>query len=315
MALVTAPELEAWVRRVVSAVQAGNDYEDSLVELKFEWPEVDRFAPRLAGHANAMSGHELLWIIGLSEGGDLRTVTRDAATWWPPLQKRFDGPAPRLDKTLHVQIGNETLTALLFEANAAPYILVNPAGLISRWMPWREATATRAANRSEVLRVLEPVVLAPEIAVVPTGIEWLTGQPTGNDDIDWDLRLGLEIRPRSHHPVVFTSNSLQRATFVLNSHDRPTVNFSWHTSASEPSPFARGADVVFDRPGSMEIMAFNQRTQSPLLQPEDEITVEIEVLPVGAQIAANTTVSMVRQPHDTYWGFWVRKGSRSIYRP
>jgi hypothetical protein len=51
-------ELEAWVLEVLERVEQGKPVEDSRVELKREWPDPERAARRIAGHANAARGEQ-----------------------------------------------------------------------------------------------------------------------------------------------------------------------------------------------------------------------------------------------------------------
>lgn len=61
-------QIESWASTVIAAVEAGQNSEDSRVELKAELPKDPRKAARLiAGHANAALDESLLWLIGVDE--------------------------------------------------------------------------------------------------------------------------------------------------------------------------------------------------------------------------------------------------------
>lgn len=91
---MTPQELELKVHEIVAWVRSGHAWEDDLVELKRDLIETQRFARRLAAHANTAHGHPIVWIIGLDE--DARSVEgapgADIAGWLPSVEARFDGP-------------------------------------------------------------------------------------------------------------------------------------------------------------------------------------------------------------------------------
>jgi len=52
---------------VIDCVKKGQPNEDFLVELKRDWIEKGKAARRIAGHANAARGENILWLIGVDE--------------------------------------------------------------------------------------------------------------------------------------------------------------------------------------------------------------------------------------------------------
>jgi hypothetical protein len=158
-----------WALDIVSRVKSGAKVEHSLVELKAEWPSPERAARRLAGHANAALGSDILWIIGLDEVRGLVGVeSGELSNWWSSVCANFDGVSPAMtDILLHVD--GITLHALVFETVRAPFIVKNPlygkqgGGPVEREVPWREGTAIRSATRSDLIRLLSPVMMLPEI--------------------------------------------------------------------------------------------------------------------------------------------------------
>jgi hypothetical protein len=161
--------LESWALAVVARVEAGARVEDARVELKREWIDSHKAARRLAGHANAARGAEVLWIIGLDEvSGIVGTNPQQLADWWSRVQAGFDGISPSLtDLILHKD--GKTLCALVFTTSRAPYVVKNPlfgsaaAGPIALEVPWREGTKVRSATRNDLLQILNSVATLPEI--------------------------------------------------------------------------------------------------------------------------------------------------------
>lgn len=148
--------LERRVLDLVGAVKSGTKVEDSLVELKTEWPAPEGAFRQLAGHANAARGDNILWVIGIDEKD--RSVPgangEELSVWWPQVQKRFESTSPDLIRHLNVQFEGVSVQALLFGTDRAPYVVhasVKPEAEV----PWRDGTRTRSAKRHELLSLLE----------------------------------------------------------------------------------------------------------------------------------------------------------------
>ena len=60
-------QIESWALRVIDCVKRGQPNEDFLVELKRDWIDEAKAARRIAGHANAARGENILWLIGFDE--------------------------------------------------------------------------------------------------------------------------------------------------------------------------------------------------------------------------------------------------------
>ncbi len=122
-----ASQIEAWAIRVLDAVQTGQANEDDRVELKALWPEDNKAARRIAGHANSMRGEFILWLIGVDE--KQATVegapARDPAEWWTKVSAQFDGVAP-VERFINVPWNGKTVVALALETDRAPYVVKNP---------------------------------------------------------------------------------------------------------------------------------------------------------------------------------------------
>lgn len=153
-------QLEAWILSLVDHIAKGEKIEDSRVELKAEWPDPQKAARRIAGHANASSGDEILWVIGLDEAqGVVGVDPIDLADWHVRVHAQFDGITPSVTD-LVVPASGMTLTALLFSTVRRPFVVKNPAhgqpggGPITYEVPWREGTAVRSARREDLIRIL-----------------------------------------------------------------------------------------------------------------------------------------------------------------
>lgn len=146
-------DLESWAYRSIEAHKRGSK-EDSFVEFKRELPDPKTCARQLAGHANASSGHPVLWLVGIDDKqasipGDGGC---DLANWTDQLAPCFDDRvAPALLADVRIPVDDVTVLALLFETDRAPYVVKHPGKSPDREIPWRTGTATGSAHRHQVL--------------------------------------------------------------------------------------------------------------------------------------------------------------------
>jgi hypothetical protein len=153
-------EIEIWVRDLWEIIKKGINIEDSKVEMKSNWVSAESAAPRLAGHANAARGENILWIIGIDEKNKKLTEIDpvEKSNWLSSLQKWFDGFAPLLEKNVNIIIEDKSVVALYFNTSSgSPFVVKNKdSGYPQYIVPWRECTGVRAAKRDELLKILIP---------------------------------------------------------------------------------------------------------------------------------------------------------------
>lgn len=160
-------EIELWARDIVDSVLSGQPVEDSRIELKAQWIEPEKAAPRLGGHANAARGENILWLIGVDERNNSLTNVdmTEKGNWYKSVEKCFDGFAPRLLSDVNIKINGNTIVALYFDtAIEAPFVVKNSKGGFPEYIvPWREGTDLRAAKRENLLRLLIPIKLLSSV--------------------------------------------------------------------------------------------------------------------------------------------------------
>jgi hypothetical protein len=208
-----ALELETWVTRILDAAAAGHPSEDFRIEFKREWPDPVRAARRLAGHANAALGDQILWLVGVDDSGIVvGSVNNERATWWPKVEGCFDEAPPRLVKDMNIAHGSHTVVALLFDTERAPFV-VNappPGGTIQREIPWREGTQIRTARRQDIIRMVAPIVGLPTIDLV--GGELVTIR---NDMGDDSLHLSATLFVTPANRVLHVASTRFRAELAI----------------------------------------------------------------------------------------------------
>lgn len=207
-------QAEAWALQIIDRLQAGQPVEDMRVELKAGWIDPHKAARRLAGHANAARGDDILWLIGVSDetGKIVGADQTERADWLHAATSSFEDVVPDLLCDLNIPVDGKSVVALVFATDRAPYVVKNPsygrrgAGPISLEIPWRQGTAVRSANRQDLLRILLPASKEPEIEAL-SGELRVTPIPEGNrraggPEYEWGVWVDLYIIPRDGDTIV-----------------------------------------------------------------------------------------------------------------
>jgi hypothetical protein len=250
---VKRQELIAWVHEVAAGASAGHVLEDSRVELKGRLIDPGQAARRLAAHANVSGGEPVLWVIGIDEktGKCVGASREELTNWLSALRSHFVGDAPNLRQTVVVSITTgANLLALHFDSDEAPYIVRNPAfgkpggGPVSAEVPWRDGNSTRTAGRGDLLRLLLPRQLHPEVDVMDgwLGVEEavLTIDAKPVEVLSWDLWLGAYYTPKDDRQVVMPYH---RCRLTL-SFKRWSFNFKFPSSVIRIGPEMEGGSAI-----------------------------------------------------------------------
>jgi len=196
-------QIESWALDIINRVEAGQPNEDARVELKADGIDPQKAARQIAGHANSARGDPVLWLIGVDQDRGVTGVNhKELASWHAEVASKFDRVAPIM-VDINVPYKDKTVVALLFETDRAPFVISNPAYGVKRGVsiafevPWREGTRTRTANRSDLIRLLVPILNLPEV-------ETLDGELTlrKHDKYHWYLKIQLYVTPQIGAPVV-----------------------------------------------------------------------------------------------------------------
>lgn len=175
-------EIESWALRILDRVKSGQPIEDNRVELKTDWKDSERIARQLAGHANAARDEPILWLIGVDEKGkNIPGVdSLEFSSWYNAIKAKFNELAPE-PIIINVPFNDITVTALYFETDRGPYVIdISKEGTVRREVPWREATGTNSATRSQLLRLLSPLQKLPYFEIVNS---YLNVDKNGTDQL------------------------------------------------------------------------------------------------------------------------------------
>lgn len=268
-------EIEAWTLRVLDSVRAGAFVEDSLVELKTDWPDARKAARQIAGHANAARGQSILWIVGADEKLGIEGANfNELSSWHAQVEAEFDGLSPTLDS---VNVAYEALivTALCFDTSRAPYVIRNRAfntpggGPAALEVPWREGTRTRTATRSDLIRILAPIRLHPKLEVLGGALHINKEEKKDAEAPELHAYIEFYIAPQTEQPLVFPYHKMS-ATAV----------------GTQPSKYFRFGFIHFSD-GSKHF-----RLRIPSLNEQRSVTVNARLEPI--EITASELI--VRAP-------------------
>lgn len=130
-------------------------------------------ARRLAAHANAARGRDLLWLIGVRHGKVTGAEATGLDGWLAGVSRHFDGLAPRV-RAYNVPAGQGyrgrrlQVVALHVETERAPFVVRLAGGQPSFDVPWFDTVdgAVRSAGRQELVKLLAPLQDLPAFEVL-----------------------------------------------------------------------------------------------------------------------------------------------------
>ena len=234
-------KLEERVLRILDSVKAGRFIEDSLVEIKAEWPETAKAARQIGGHANAARGSSILWIIGVDEkGGVIGVDFSELSSWHSKVEAQFDGLAPPMVLSINVPDGDVIVAALVFETDRAPYVIKNSdfnkpgGGRVEYEVPWREGTRTRSARRRDLIKMLAPLQEQPVIEVRDCRLTLGSRKSATTVARFLSLAATFYIIPRSEQPVVFPYHRISAEALVVGSNKSLAIGSIRFVDGSAP---------------------------------------------------------------------------------
>jgi hypothetical protein len=321
-------EIEAWTLRIVDQVGRQVRIEDTRVELKSDWLDPKRAARRLAGHANAARGSTILWIIGLDETAGVVGITSpDFAIWWGQVQSEFNELAPSVTN-LVIPVQGKEVVALAVDTSRAPLVVKNPAfgspggGSVNLEVPWRDGTSTRSATRSDLIRLLEPLLRLPEITVLNGRLQVAQAgtyrevrnlESFKRTGMRWSLSMDIYCNSGIGDVVVIPDHQCgadlklfsRGQTFPLEnvrvlSRESSQLTYPLPTAARLPQPqlrhtIQRGVNqVIIEGPGPAKIVASleNDDTSTVDLTDVATVSVDIKLTPVSASIPISLTTEL-----------------------
>lgn len=318
-------EIETWVLRVIGQVERGAHAEDGLVELKSKWPSPETAARQIAALANAARGEPVLWIIGVDETtGVCGADPAELANWFSTVRSRFDQVYPEV-QDLNVPASGQTVVALLFQTDRAPYLVKNSAfgsvkGDAVEWeIPWREGRKTRTANREALLRMLGPLVQLPDVECLSCSLS-VRDEPhkDGGSYQRWYFDASLYVVPRGEALVIPFHRCVLTAAFEggASIDNWPTLRltppYSIRMAGREMGSRvdsltveSSSAEVIIQGPGKVQVMA---DVTNPLasFRLDGSVSIALRLNAIGANAASVLTVELTpKGPKNASKAEWV----------
>jgi hypothetical protein len=307
-------EIERWALTVLDLLKGGQSIEDSRVELKRNFGDPDSIARRIAGHANAARGDHLLWLFGVDE--KTHTIIgvngRNFADWWNQIKARFKSLPPEVLEC-NVPCNGLSVLALLIYTDRVPLLVKNPSygktggGSVEFEVPWREMTGVRTARREDILRILLPMTLLPDVEILSgslrcRGKEFDAGAghilpPSLGKECDWELSLELYFVPRGQTPIIIPAH---KCKIVVSNDAFGSVEFSRYTETVRgiTSPLRqrdRKVDISIHAPERLDLVAdFRQRKLEKILGAKTVVQLELQPAGHSNAIVLHCTLKKVK---------------------
>lgn len=244
-------EIEGWARRVIESAKSGQPNEDFRVELKSAWIPPEKAARRIAAHANAARGEDILWIMGVDSSGNVKGADDlELANWYEQVKAEFDDRVTPQLTNLNIRIGEATIVALLFDTSGAPYV-VKAKSSAQFEVPWRENNSTRSAGRAELLKILSPIQRLPECEV-RSGLLAVT--PKAESELSYSLVMELYVILKNDNQVVIPFHKCETAIIVCGS-SVPLSPVSIMAMKSATQFRISPTEIAIDGPGTIYLRA------------------------------------------------------------
>ena len=226
---MTSPrQLEYRALSLLEAMAAGRppSEADPYAAVFRSWPGPARSAARrLAAHANAARGRDVLWLIGLQSDGKPMAVKSASAhetldAWLGKVVPFFDGLAPRVTG-FNVPVGapagkgpRRQVVALHIDTTRAPFVIRHGG---SCEVPWLDGTAIRTAGRLELVKLLSPLEDLPQFEVLESELTFYKNPHAGiasKAAYRWTLDGSLYVMPRAEGRLVIPLHRCRGSVFT-----------------------------------------------------------------------------------------------------
>lgn len=313
-------KLETWALQVLDRVASGSPIEDSRVELKATLIEPTKAARRIAGHANAARGESILWLIGVDERTGIEGIGQvDHASWLNTVNAQFQGTTPALLE-IAVPYQNRTVIALQFDTQSAPYLVRNPlfgkqgGGGIELEVPWREGSKVRTARREDLLHILIPKSLSPEVEVLSASLYVAENINPPEPSVELWFVAMLYLAPRSSERLVFPIHRALVEAYILPEIQGDKIPL-WRLAPSDRSGLdakrhseirAGSNELIVDGAGMVNLRGSTKRDSMPR-EFGDQARAVVVLPAAGDQTEIRFDLLLTRN-HETLPSYALGKG-------
>jgi hypothetical protein len=192
--------------------------------------------------------------------------------------------------------------ALLFETDAAPYVVVSREKASELEVPYRRGNGTYSARRQDLIRILSPLQRVPEIELMDGQ---LTCQTEGGTRTKFKLELDVYIVPRSDRVIYFPAH---RTSVTLGTHGAVPVelgvalyDYQTHGASRKQMP------VPFPH-----MFTLRASGQAEFLTPREIITARGAFLPTeGDAVVPFVAIFTPVEGKDFLWRLCKEKGEKA----
>ena len=217
----------------------------------------------------------------------------------------------------NLEIKGRNVVALVWDPHDPPYVIKHSqAQRVRREVPWREGEQVRAADRRELLRILEPIALAPALEEVWHPMAHMAATLVDNGTgLQWSVSSFFRLRPRSASPLVIPYGGVHCRLTSVGTGESVVIPLMMDTNEGETPYRVTGlGEVTFSAPGTIGLLSRMQQP-TPLVNQTQPLVCEVSFMAEGAvEPATLVTEWQVQDPApNAWWGYWRPKGPRSIY--
>ncbi len=268
------------------------------------WPApAPRAARRLAAHANAARGRDVLWLIGVGPdgrgpGGDLRKFD----DWLATLLPFFDGLPPRIT-ALKVPLSPaqgkrpaKSVVAVHVETSRVPFVIRPGARSKVLEVPWLDAEtgAVRSAGRLELVKLLTSLQEVPQLEILEADLTFYKNPHStySKTTFRWTLDGALYFVPHGDDRIIFP---LHRCRANLSGQDNgfAATAADCNFTADKNSPSVRLTESAILLEGLGRVFIYcSGSTNAPELPLQHSLSFVLDLLAAGSDRAATASTTM-----------------------
>ena len=263
-------------------------------------------ARRLAAHANAARGRDLLWLVGVRQGKVVGAEASGLEDWLAGVARYFDGLAPRV-RAYNVPAGSGyrgkrlQVVALHIETERAPFVVRLAGGQPSFDVPWFDTSdgLVRSAGRQELVKLLAPLQDLPTFEVLEAELTFYHNphaSPSGKSLYRWTLDGSLYAVPAGDARVVVPLHRCHLG--IASTEERfASTGTDLNLTADKGSPAVRVTESAALIEGLGRVFVYGcGATGHKEIAWQEPMTVRIDLTPAGHDRAAVASAELRPEP-------------------
>jgi len=178
----------------------------------------------------------------------------------------------------------------------------------------REGESIRPARRRDLLKMLEPIISAPQLEQIWDPMAHVAAALTESGELSWSIRISCRLRPRSAQPVVIPYRATVCRLALPLGEESIEIPLYLNTGEGQTPHRTTGlGEMTFAAPATVAVFALNHQT--PLFGQPGILVCEVRTQALGAALPSIATENWIRQDPapNQWWGYWRPPGPRSIY--